>query len=275
MRSAPGLWGISMSRSKTVGAKINKSCQGKASTKGEATHAQSWHGLEELERRLLLSGSLPSDPTALNLSQLDPRDPLFSLASLYDQYSLFQQNATSVPPGEAPAVFASSDPLMQVTGGHVAIEAIGFDTTDALKNELLRLGLQGAAQVNYVVAGQLPIASIVELPLLDALRFVRAETPAITRAGLVDGQGDGPLESNDARSLLTVDGSGLTIGVISDSYKTSSSATVNEATDILNGELPNNVKVILDGGASQTDEGPDHPRHRAGCRHRLSSWNRR
>jgi Ca2+-binding RTX toxin-like protein/subtilisin-like proprotein convertase family protein len=216
-----------------------------------------WHGLEELECRLLLSGSLPNDPAALNLSGLDPKDPLVSLASLYDQYTLFQQTATNVPPGGAPAVFNVSDPLMQVTAGNVAVEAIGFDTTDALKNDLLRLGLQDVAQVNYVVAGQLPIASIVELPLLDTLRFVRAEAPAIARAGLIDGQGDGPLESDDARSFLGVDGTGITIGIISDSFNTSSSATVSWPTDVTNGETPGpaNVRIIQDGAASDTDEG--------------------
>jgi Ca2+-binding RTX toxin-like protein/subtilisin-like proprotein convertase family protein len=214
-----------------------------------------WNGLEELERRLLLSGSLGTDISELSPLDLDQRDPLRTLGTLYDEYLSFQQNTTSVPPGEVPAVFSVDDPLMQVVGGYVAVEAVGYDTTDALLNELQRLGLEDAVQVNYVVAGQLPILSIVELPLLDELRYARADAPAGTRTGLVAGQGDGPLESDDARNLVFLDGTGVTIGVISDSYDISSSASVNEATDILNGELPNNVKVVLEGAATDIDEG--------------------
>jgi len=50
------------------------------------------------------------------------------------------------------------------------------------------------------LAVSLPIASIVELPLLDSLRFIRADAPAGTRAGLVDGQGDGQGGSHDGQA---------------------------------------------------------------------------
>ncbi|MEZ6190394.1 MAG: SdrD B-like domain-containing protein [Phycisphaerales bacterium] len=213
--------------------------------------------MEELERRLLLSGTLAADASFIQLAANDPKDAFYSLASLYEQYTLFQETTPNVPPGEVPVVFASPDPLTQVTAGHVAIEAIGYDTTDVLKNELLRLGLQNAVQVSYVVAGQLPIASIVQLPLLESLRFVRAEAPAYTRTGLIGGDGDGPLESDDARQIYGVDGTGITVGIISNSFASSTGATVSMATDIANGELPaaGDIKIILDGLTTSTDEG--------------------
>jgi hypothetical protein len=64
---------------------------------------------------------------------------------------------------------------------------------------------------------------------------------------------------DDVRTLISssLTGAGLKIGVLSDSYDTSTSAANNAADDIASGDLPNDVIVLKDLPAAQNpiDEG--------------------
>lgn len=62
-------------------------------------------------------------------------------------------------------------------------------------------------------------------------------TPYITWVGSATSQGDGVMNTDDARSTYGVDGNGIKIGVISDSYNGSGS-TPTVDTQISNGDLP-------------------------------------
>src|SRR5262249_38582225 len=68
----------------------------------------------------------------------------------------------------------------------------------------------------------------------------------------VDDNSDKAINADVARATFGVDGTGLKIGILSDSFN----VLGDYATDIANGNLPNNVTVLAEGpAATATDEG--------------------
>jgi len=90
---------------------------------------------------------------------------------------------------------------------------------------------------NLLITGQYPIENLLllnDLPLL--INFVRPVYPAITNVGLVTSQGDTSMRSHIARSAFNVNGDGVKVGVLSDSYNTQLGDPA--ADDVLRGDLP-------------------------------------
>ena len=106
-----------------------------------------------------------------------------------------------------------------------------------LKPDLVSLGMRNAVSFGRVVSGQLPIAALPAAAGLASLGFARPAA-AITNAGSVTSQGDQAIRSNVARATYGVDGSGVTVGALSDSFNCLGGA----AADITSGDLsPVNV----------------------------------
>ncbi len=76
------------------------------------------------------------------------------------------------------------------------------------------------------------------------------------RAGRVENQANFAAQADFARPLFDVDGSGVTIGVISDSYNFLGGA----AADIATGDLPANVTVLKEGAPLGGEEADDEGR---------------
>ena len=74
-----------------------------------------------------------------------------------------------------------------------------------------------------------------QTPLRD-----RHESPTFTNVGDVTSEGDRALNADDARSDFGVDGTGITIGVLSNSYDNLGGA----ADDVESGDLPDSVTVL-------------------------------
>ena len=96
----------------------------------------------------------------------------------------------------------------------------------------------------------------VDAPLVGDLQGDRIIASAIARkAGQVENQANFAAQADFARPLFDVDGSGVTIGVISGSYNFLGGAS----TDIASGDLPGNVTVLKEGaplgGEDPDDEG--------------------
>ncbi|MCH7906419.1 MAG: hypothetical protein IIB26_03225, partial [Chloroflexi bacterium] len=177
--------------------------------------------LTKLHDLYLTTGS-PVDPTALNSS--------YSPAGISD--SGFLESA-------------------QVVGGLVLIEAASIDAPAALVS-LEALGFAKGVAFGNVISGYLPIVAIPALESisgLQAIRMARIESSA----GSVTSQGDAGLRADIARATHGVDGAGITIGVISDSYNCLGGA----ASDVASGDLPPGVVVQqeLPGCSGGTDEG--------------------
>jgi PKD repeat protein len=108
--------------------------------------------------------------------------------------------------------------------------------------------VEGMLPVSQLAAGSQGVEALAAQGLLGVLPSYRP----LTRAGAVTSQGDIGLEAARARATRpkNLDGTGVRVGVISDSFNALNGA----ATDISTGDLPaTGVQVLLDDGP--TDEG--------------------
>ena len=168
----------------------------------------------------------------------------FNLLSLHVQYAVHLAQGALVP-------FRSSDPLVRLIDDRVIIDATASGEVDELKADLIFLGMQEVVAYGRIVSGQLPISSIAAAGSLTSLRFAQPSV-ATTNAGAVTSQGDQAMRSDLGRSGFAVDGSGVKLGVLSDSFNCLGGA----AADVANGDL-SAVTVIqeISNCAGATDEG--------------------
>ena len=134
---------------------------------------------------------------------------------------------------------AARPPRLPVVDGRVRVRISVDDATRAL-GELELLGLQSAAASGQLITGWLPVGA---LPTAAGLASVRSIRPsyARTRAGAVTSQGDAAQRSNTARSTFGVNGAGVVIGVLSDSYNCLGGANAGVAS----GDLPPSGVTVL------------------------------
>jgi subtilisin family serine protease len=156
--------------------------------------------------------------------------------------------------------FAAQEPLIEIRldrGGAATVgtavaaaEAIGFDAVAAYPD-------------SGVIVGTARLDLLDELADLPGVAVIRPEYGATTAGGLTVSQADVSINADDARAEFGVDGSGITVGVISDTFNTTRggtvsgsgcAATVTGMTDQTSGDLPPSVG-LLDNGGSGTDEG--------------------
>ncbi len=130
--------------------------------------------------------------------------------------------------------FAPSGKMLQFADDKILIDARATQDGADLLDDLLQLGLTKGSRYGDVVSGLLPISVIEDALALASLRSISASPPPITHAGSITSQGDVALRADIARSSYGVDGSGVTVAVISDSYDTLGGASA----DILTGDLP-------------------------------------
>jgi hypothetical protein len=150
----------------------------------------------------------------------------------------------------------SSSPL-------VLIDAITKGDPQKLKAALVGLGLQRASQYSNDVGGWLPVDQLDAATALTEVHAIRAAMMR-TKSGAVTSQGDYAQNSDLVRSANSLDGAGITVGVISDSYDcyavyanngvpaggnagyANNGFTADAATDISTGDLPSNVNVLAE-----------------------------
>lgn len=169
------------------------------------------------------------------------------LTALYGEYQSYLDRGGFEVLGQ----FEPSNPLMPITNGMVVVDLVASGDPKDLLPALETLGLEKPAVAGSVISGRLPITAIEALTHLEGLRFARPAY-ARTRSGAVDSQGDRALRSDIARADFGVDGNGVTVGVLSDSFDCLSGAEADVAT----GDLPAATNVLDDSFCPQgTDEG--------------------
>ncbi len=146
-------------------------------------------------------------------------------------------------------VFKPSDRFLLFNAGRVLIDARAMADGAALLDDLNRLGLGNGALYKDLVSGLLPVAAIDQAVALASLRSISAAIAPISNAGSVTSQGDSALRAFAGRSTYSVNGTGVTVGVLSDSYDSLGGA----AADVASGDLPAGVQVI---GGESTYCGP-------------------
>jgi hypothetical protein len=146
----------------------------------------------------------------------------------------------------------------------VLIDAITKGDPQRLKSALVGLGLQRASQYSNDVGGWLPVDQLDAATTLTELHAIRAAMPR-TRSGAVTSQGDYAQNSDLVRSANALDGTGVTVGIISDSYDCYAVYAANgvpaggnagyanngfnttAAGDVMSGDLPSSVKLVSAG----------------------------
>jgi uncharacterized repeat protein (TIGR01451 family) len=175
----------------------------------------------------------------------------FDLSLLHAEYEAYV--ATSP---QSITSFQTTVPLLSLLQSEseifVVIDAIADQDANILRAALDLLGLQHGATFGPVVSGALPILALPDLANLTSLRFARPAI-AVTDAGAVMSQADVAMGTDHVRNTFGVDGTGTTVGVLSDSYNCLGGA----ADDVASGDLPPNVVLLAEEVrcASGKDEG--------------------
>jgi hypothetical protein len=200
---------------------------------------------------LLASGEASANPR--NNRAQSPVEP--ALTKLHDLYLAAGTPIDPVALNAVPSPFAVSDDgfldSAQVVGGLVLIEAAAQDA-DAALVALELLGFAEGVVFGRSISGYLPISAIPALETVEGLVAVRLARAQVS-TGSVSGQGDAGMRADLARAAHGVDGTGVTVGIISDSYNCLGGA----AADVASGDLPSGVVVIqeLTPCTNGTDEG--------------------
>ena len=100
---------------------------------------------------------------------------------------------------------------------YVAVDAVTRGDVQHLKSALTRLGMQHPTAYLNDVGGWLPVSALNAAAALPQLHSIRASMWR-AHAGAVTSQGDYVQGSAAARTNTSADGTGVTVGILSDSY---------------------------------------------------------
>ena len=178
------------------------------------------------------------------------------LLGLYDELTSLPETRSI----ESPEVSSSSNDILQLNASRTeVIVRITSGDVEGLSPALEALGFKviGSAPDFNFIEGWIPINSIPELEALDSqgLMGVLPVYAPITRVGSATSQADFVHEADRVRASLPTgfDGSGVTIGVMRDSYDTTGNGSA--AADIASGDLPAVGVNVLQDFAGGSDEG--------------------
>ena len=107
-------------------------------------------------------------------------------------------------------------PPLHTQSGYVRITAYSDDPA-SLMPQLVSKGMLRPKVYDHAVSGLVPVAALSDMALTSGLKFIKPSLAA-TRVGLTSSQGDHSMRSDLARSQFGVDGTGVTVGVLSDSF---------------------------------------------------------
>ena len=142
---------------------------------------------------------------------------------------------------------------------YLTIDVVAKDGNGAaLLAQLQSLGLQQGASFGAMAGGLIPVSALAQLAGLDNVASAR-QSASHTSVGDVDSQVDPAGYSDDARGSYGVDGTGIKVGCISDSFNRLTGAATNMSDDIASGDLPADTVILreLPGSypGTPTDEG--------------------
>ncbi len=170
----------------------------------------------------------------------------------FQEYAAYRASGGRQQQGQP---FQPTDPLVRVHDQRVVIDAVAAGAVQDLRRDLVALGLQQPAVFGRLVSGSLPVEALGRAAALPSLNRARPAM-ARTRTGSVTSQGDAAMNAAAARSAFGVDGSGVLVGTLSDSYDCTSGAG-GAAGDVSTNDLPAGVIVLQEMSpcSGATDEG--------------------
>jgi len=188
-------------------------------------------------------------PVANELNEISPLSS--HLQQLRSEYLEAVNSGTSFNvDSTGAAVVAGQDVILTITSTAQEVAA--------LKNRLQQLGMTNISQYKHLLSGRFPIKRLAELNNVSGIRWVtssQAQTH-MTPGGSAYNAADTAQFSDVVRKQHNLDGSGVTIGVMSDSFDCLGGA----ADDVLSGDLPSDVGVIKEYSFCADDPRPDEGR---------------
>lgn len=165
--------------------------------------------------------------------------------------------------GKSSRTFQPATPGLQFANGFIVVDALAVDDAERLLRDLQALGLRNGAHAGRLVSGRLPISA---LPGAAALSSLHSAWPALAapQVGATTSQGAPAQQSGALRTALDTDGSGVVVGILSDSYNQATAAATTAAQDVASGDLPGPgnpngyatpVQVLAEPDAAASDEG--------------------
>lgn len=167
------------------------------------------------------------------------------LANLYEEYQRARDKSA----------FRTRNPVLRVQAGKVGVDLYASDAV-RLRQDLRRLGATNVRSVGALLSAQVPVRALGELAALASLEFA---SPAIARTrlasqGSVVSQGDVSLNADDVRAGTGLDGNGITVGLLSDTYECNpppfnpGQPTSTAAQDVITQDVPPEGVEVLDNG---------------------------
>jgi hypothetical protein len=158
--------------------------------------------------------------------------------------------------------FRSRNSLVRMQGGLVGVDLYANDAA-GLQRSLALLGARNVKSRGPLVSAQVPVGALGQLAALPTLRFAIPSLAKVRVAsqGDVVSQGDVSLGSDTVRTSTGLDGAGVTVGVMSDSYQCNpapfvpGAPTTTAAQDEATQDVPPGVEVLDNGPCPGSDEG--------------------
>lgn len=169
---------------------------------------------------------------------------------LYDEYQAYLDAKEA---GEPVGEFISEQTMAMLKGESVVVDITAAGDASVLAAKLESLGMSPVYVYGRMVSGVLPIEALPAAEALTELHFMRLSA-AWRNVGAVTSQGDGAMKTDDVRATFGVDGTGVTVGVLSDSFDCTG-VTPEAADDVASGDLPAGVTVLSDLASGCIDEG--------------------
>ncbi len=177
-------------------------------------------------------GDINQGSSVFDFGGLDKNDPLVSKLG-FDLALLHQEYLQHLAAGGTAESFVPSNSSLTVHEGQVLLDSVAAESSEVLLAELEGLGLEHGAAHGSFVSGMMPIEALGDLAHMESLKFTQPSI-ALTNVGSTTSQGDRAMRADVARDKFDVDGSGVTVGVLSDSFDFLGGA----ATDVATGDLP-------------------------------------
>jgi hypothetical protein len=200
----------------------------------------------------------PDDPAAF-LAETK-QSPNAKLGPWLD--NLYQEYQQAKARGVTDKNFRSANKALRVTRATVGLDALATNGA-ALATSLKAMGATNVRTQGPLVSARVPVSALGKLAADPALRYARAPlaaTEALPKKAV--SQGDVSLRANLARTRFNVNGAGVTVGVLSDSFACNPPAfrpgapTSSKDEDVSNDELPSSINILKDGACPDgTDEG--------------------
>ena len=145
----------------------------------------------------------------------------------------------------------------------IGVEIVAKDSIDTLRDELKQIDFDERASFNNLISGSIDPSRLADLAGLPSVNFVSPIYRGIANAGSVTNQADKAMRTDIAKSAFGLDGGGIKIGVLSDSFDKNSGGG-GAAGGIASSDLPGPgnsegnttpVQVIKELSGQGSDEG--------------------